>query len=532
VTGLAPGQVRLLRRPAPVGLLSRPAPVGLLLVASACAGIVLIPMGYLVLRVGQAGVDRIAAVLLRPRTWEVAVTSLCLAGAVALAAVVLGTLSAVIVARTSLPAGTTWAVLLALPLAMPSYVVAYAAVALVPGLAGLPAAWLVLTLCTTPYVSLPVLAALRAVDGAGEEVARSLGVDRWRAFLRVTWPQVRPAAFAGALLAGLYALSDFGAVSILRVDTFTRAIYTAYRAGFDRSSAAVLALLLVGLALILVWLEGRLSAGGRVPRVGAGVGRPAAAVRLGWAAPAAMAVVAVPAALAVGVPCSVLLMRTLAIGTEGLIWADIAAATLSTLLAGVAGMVAALALALPVGLVLARYRPPGARVIASAVMATQALPGVVVGLALVLVSVTLLRPWYQTLALLAVGYGILFMAKAVGSIRSSVERVVPGLEEVARSQGCRPLTVWRRVTLPIAAPGIVAGSVLVMLTVMKELPVTLMLRPTGFETLATELWSRTEVVRYGAGAPYALVLVCIAVLPAWWLARVSSGVAARPWAGP
>lgn len=512
LTGLGHEDGQLLRR--------RP-PFGLIAAAALAASIALLPLAYLVIRVTEAGPGRLLAVLTRLRTWEVAATSVGLALAVAATAVVLGSMSAWLVARSALPATRLWAVALVLPLAMPTYVIAYAFVAAIPGVQGFAAAWLVLTLCTTPYVALPVLAALRSVDATVEEVARSCGASAWVVAHRITWPQVRPAVGAGALLVGLYVLSDFGAVSILRVDTFTRAIYTSYRAGFDRSSAAILAAFLVVLALVLVWLEARFT-GQRGPvRGGSGVPRPPMPMPRRWLTPLAVLPLAAPLILAIGLPVAVLVSRTFAVDT-GPVWSAVARATVHTLGAGALGVSAALLLAVPVGILLGRYRVRGSRFIASGVLATHALPGVVVGLALVLLGVTLMRPVYQTLVMLALAYGVLFMAKAVGSVRAGVERVPWVLEEVARSQGCTPREVWRRVTLPIAAPGVVAGAVLVLLTVMKELPATLLLRPTGFDTLATQIWSRSEVVQYGAAAPYALALVCVAVLPAWWLSIAAS----------
>ena len=142
--------------------------------------------------------------------------------------------------------------LAALPLAVPTYVAGFAWVSTVDGFAGFWAAALVLTLCSYPYVFLAAAAALVGADPAQEEVARSLGDGPWRAFVRVTLRQIRPAVAAGALLVALYVLSDFGAVSIVRVDTFTRAIFTAINLGFDRTGALVLATVLVVLSAALL----------------------------------------------------------------------------------------------------------------------------------------------------------------------------------------------------------------------------------------------------------------------------------------
>ena len=146
-----------------------------------------------------------------------------------------------------------------------------------------------------------------------------------------------------------------------------------------------------------------------------------------------------------------------------------------------------------------------------------------VGLSLVFLTLAVLPAAYQTLAVLAFAYAVLFLPKAIGSSRSAIAHVPPGLESTARSLGRGPLRAWCTVTGRLAWPGIAAGTLLVVLTAMKELPATLMLRPTGFSTLATELWSRTEIEAFGSAAPYALTMIILASVPAWlmgrWLAR-------------
>ncbi len=112
---------------------------------------------------------------------------------------------------------------------------------------------------------------------------------------------------------------------------------------------------------------------------------------------------------------------------------------------------------------------------------------------------------------------MLFLPLAVGAVHTSAAQSPPALEEVARSAGSRPLAVLRRVTLPLAAPGIGAGAVLVFLTCMKELPATLLLQPLGSATLATELWTATGIAAYSAAAPYAAVLVLLSAVPTYLL---------------
>ncbi|HWG98437.1 MAG TPA: iron ABC transporter permease, partial [Pilimelia sp.] len=502
------------------------APRPVLLAASAGAvAVALIPLVYLAVRTAEAGWSRIAAEVFTARTAVLAGRSLALAAVVTAGCAVLGVAAAFLVTRTDLPARRAFGVLAALPLAVPTYVAGFAWLSTVDA-TGFWAAALVLTLCSYPYVYLPVAAALAGTDPAQEEAARCLGHGPWRTFTGVTLRQIRPALAAGALLVALYVLADFGAVSLLRVDTFTRAIFTAINLGFDRTGALVLSTVLVALTLLL--LGGELvtrTRGARYARLGAG-GRPPARLRLGalrWPAVAALGAVA---ALALGVPAASLL-RWLAAGVSrpGSL-AEIAAAAGGSLAVSLAGAGLTMLLALPLGLLTARA--PGALATALDRLSylAHALPGLVIGLSLVFFGIHVAYPLYQSVWLLALGYAALFLPLAVGAVAGAAAQSPPALEEVARSLGRRPAAVLRTVTLPLTAPGLAAAAALVFLTCMKELPATLLLRPTGMETLATELWTHTSVSAYAAAAPYAALLVLLAAGPTWALA-VRSGVLDR-----
>jgi iron(III) transport system permease protein len=184
-----------------------------------------------------------------------------------------------------------------------------------------------------------------------------------------------------------------------------------------------------------------------------------------------------------------------------------------------AGAVLAVLLALPVGIMAARYRTRSVRTIETVSYTGHALPGVVVGLSLVFLTLAVLPIAYQTVVILAFAYAVLFLPKAIGATRSATASVSPVLEQTARTLGRGPSRAWSQTTLRLTLPGIAAGGLLVLLTAMKELPATLMLRPTGLDTLATELWSRTEIAAYGSAAPYAIALVLLAAIPAWLLGR-------------
>ncbi len=496
------------------------APRPLLLVwAAAAVAVALLPLAYLVVRTAEAGWSAVADELFTERVALLAARSLALAAVVTAAASLIGVAGAFLVIRTDLPARRLFTVLAVLPLAVPTYIAAFSWVSLIDGIEGFWWSAAVLTLCCSPYVFLPVAASLRLSDPSQEEVARTLGRGRWRTFASVTLPQARPAISGGALLVALYVLSDFGAVAILRTDTFTRAVFIALEAGFNRTGALVLSVVLIAITIPLLMgetLSRRKEA--RYARVGGGVSRPHTRVRLTrwrWPAVAALSSVAV---LALGVPAYAL-ARRLADGVSrpGSV-TEIAAAAGSSVTVSLAGALLTLLLALPIGLLVTRAPGVISTTIERLSYLTHALPGVVIGLSLVFFGINVAYGIYQSVWLLTLAYAALFLPLAVAAVVAAAAHAPPVLEDVARSLGRSPLAVFRSVTLPLTFPGLAAGVALVFLTCMKELPATLLLRPTGMNTLATELWTYTSVSAYAAATPYAALLVLLSAPLAWSLA--------------
>ena len=467
------------------------------------------------IRLGEYGADKVLSQLLRPRSFELLANSLMLTISVAVSAVLVGSFQAWLTSRTNLKTHGLFAILAALPLAMPSYVLAWAFAAISSDFRGFWAAWLVLTIGTAPYVYLAVSAALVRSDAATEEVARSLGMGRWSVFRKVTWPAIRPAAVSGAMLSALYTLSDFGAVSILGFDTFTRAIYNAYRSSFDRSAAASLAAVLVLITALLLIVEPALR-GKRVPLDGRV--RKTSLVQLGWFGPVATSLLAIWAIISVIAP----LASVIGWNVVGLSEADLGElvrALTNSIGYAIAGGAVTAVFGLAVSILVVRYRSNLTVVLDRTIWLTHAVPGIVVALALVFISNRFLPDLYQTSALVIIAYLILFLPNAIAAMQVPISQAPRALDEVAASLGASRARTIREVVLPIAGPGILAGSALVALSVLKELPATLMLRETGIETLATRLWNETSVSAFAAAAPYALLLVVVAGIPAWLLNR-------------
>ncbi|NJN17510.1 MAG: iron ABC transporter permease [Oscillochloris sp.] len=492
-------------------------------------GLMVLPLGYLLLRAAGAGADAWAT-LLRPRTLQVFGGSAALALTTAALSVLLAVPAAWLTVCSDLPLRRFWAVAAVLPLAVPSYIGGFAIIAMLgptgmlqqalapfgvtrlPEIYGFGGAVLALTLYTYPYVLLSTRAALRRCDPAVEEAARSMGDGSIKVFFRILLPQIRPSIVVGALLVALYSLSDFGVVSLLQFDSFTRAIYMQYRGSFDRNGAALLALLLVVLTIGLLLLESRLRGRQSMSRTTCAVARPRRLVALGWWRWPALAFLSILVGLGLGLPLLTLgywLLRGLLNGQViDTLWQP---AVNSILAAGLAALFT-LVCALPPALLAARHPGRLSRLIERALYIGYAIPGIVIALALVFFGANY-APWlYQTLPLLVVGYMVRFLPQAGGSIRNALQQMNPRVEEAARSLGRNPFTVLAEVTVPILTPGILAAAALVFLTTIKELPTTLLLGPTGFSTLATTIWSASSEAMFARAAAPALVLLLVSAL--------------------
>jgi iron(III) transport system permease protein len=505
----------------------RRAPLLLVAAAALVGAAAAVPLLYLARRALTAdAADR--ALVPFDTTVELVLNTAVLALGVVAAALVVGVPMAWLVVRTDLPGRRVWGLLASLPLVIPSFVAALAllgalaprgllqdvleplGVEELPELTGYWGALVALTLSTYPYVFLLAAAGLRGVDPSAEEAARSLGSGRAAVFFRVTLPSVRPSLAAGSLLVALYVLSDFGAVSLMGYDTLTTGIYVRYESLLALDAAAILAVLLVALAVVVVVLASRFSLRGAIYRSTPGAGRQAEIVRLGgWRWPALAFCTGVVGFFLV-LPLGVLVWWSVSAdpitGRAGVAWD---AALNSAFTAGIAAVVAVVVV-LPAAVLAWRYPSRLARVLERLTLSPSALPGIAVALALVFFGARVGGFVYQSLALLLFAYVLRFMPYALASTRASLDAVSPRLEEAARSLGRKPLGATTAVVLPLARSGLLAGAALVFLSTVKELPATLLLRPIGFETLATEIWAGTAVGAYNEVAPSALLLVAIA----------------------
>lgn len=485
------------------------------------AAFVSLPLVHLGLRALEA--DSPLDELLTARVGRFVATTLALGVATTALAVFAGAGVAWLLERTDLPGRRALRVVAVTPLAVPTYVGALTVLAAfgpsglitsIPLLAGFWGTAVVLALATYPYVVLIALGALRRMDPAVEEAATTLGDGPWTVFHRVVLPQLRPAMSAGGLLVFLYVLSDFGAVSIFRIDTLTRGIFLEYRSSFDRATAALLAVVLVALTAMAIGLERVARGRGEPARSVAGI-REVDATRLGparWLLAAGVGALGAAGSL---LPVGVLAHWAFS-GEAGLEPVAVTArAAIVSIEVSLGAAAVASAAALPVAFVAVRYRSWFSRLTETLSVAGYALPGLVIALAMVFLSTRFLLPLYQTLWLVVFAYVVRFLPESLGAVRASLGQVDPALEDAARSLGRTRLRAMTSVTLPLIRGGVFGGAALVFLTAMKELPATLLLKPPGYDTLATRVWTAAAQGTYGRAAPAALLLVLVSAIALW-----------------
>ena len=489
----------------------------------------MLPLVYLVYRAAGVGWTEISGLLSRTRLLQIMWNSLLLTCSVTTLSLALALPFAWLTERTDLPGWRIWTVLAMMPLVIPSYVGGFTLIAMfgprgalqellspfgverLPSIYGFTGALWVLTLFTYPYIFMSIRAALHRFDPSLEEAARSLGYNGLQTFLKVTLPNLRPAITAGGLLVALYTLSDFGAVSLLRFNSFTRAIYVQYLSSFDRNVASLLSLALIVFTIILLLFE-RNSRGRGRPRYyrsSAGVVAPRKRIELARRKWPALAFCGAVVMAALVLPTGVILYWLLRGLASGESLAPVWAATLNSFRAGALAAAAAAILGLPVAYAAVRMGGRLMSFAARAVYLGYGLPGIVIALSLVFFGANF-APWlYQTLWMLVFAYVVRFLPQAMGAMQISLLQMNPRLEEAGRSLGLGNRAVFRRITAPIVRPGVLAGMALVFLTTVKELPATLLLSPTGFSTLATQIWSATDEAFFARAAAPALILLAM-----------------------
>lgn len=532
---------------------------GWVVAAAVIAALVLVPVGALIWQasLGSDGLWAHLAAYVLPHA--LGQTAMLMAG-VGLLVTVIGTGAAWLVTAYDFPGRRLleWALLL--PLAVPTYIVAYAYLDLLhplgpvqsvirdllgydsprdfrlPDIRSMSGAILLLGLVLYPYVYLPTRAMFMTQAASLVEVSRTLGTSPRQIFWRVALPLARPAIAVGVSLALMETLNDIGASEFLGVRSLTISIYTTWVTRSDLPGAAQISLALILLVVALVSLE-RWARRRQSYTAGARRARQFRPQRLtGARAAMAFTAGAIPVIFGFLTPALFLTVEA---------WKRFQFAGLSdrllvearnTFLLSAAATVAVLICGLIIAYASRILPHRGMLLLGRIASLGYAMPGTVLGLGVLIAVANLDRlidrtaqDWFgfsTGLILigsgLALGYAYLarFLAISVGSIEAGLSRIPRSYDNAARTLGHGPAATLRRVHLPLSRTAIAAAGLLVFVDCMKELSATLMLRPLNFETLATHLYGEAARGTYEEAALAALAIVVVGVLPVILLARV------------
>jgi iron(III) transport system permease protein len=489
-----------------------------------------------------------------------ALNTLLLCVSVSAGAAALGTAAAWLVTMTRFPGVRVLEVLLALPLAFPAYVLAYAYTSFLshsgpvqsslrdimgwgpadywfPDVRSLPGAAVMLILVLYPYVYLLARASFLQQSASTFMAARALGRGPWYAFWTVSLPMARPAIAGGALLAVMETLADFGTVAHFGVQTLATGIYQSWFSLGDRTAAAQLAFCLMTVALFVTLLDRQSRGRARHNNTGKRFETLPTMPLRGWRAVGAIALCAVPVTLGFVLPVIVLVQMAVGSGQDVTSPRYLHFIGNSLTLAGLAAavtMAGAMALRFH-----ARFRAGrGPRVMVEIARLGYAVPGGVIAVGLLVPAAGLdnaLDAWMRasfgistgllltgSIGLLLLAYLVRFSAAALGSLDGGLAPVPRTIDLVARTLGDGvPRTIWR-VHLPIMAPSVLTGALIVFVDVMKELPATLILRPFNFDTLAVQAFRLSSDERLDGAAVPSLIIVAIGLLPVTMVLRTMS----------
>jgi iron(III) transport system permease protein len=531
------------------------------LFAAALAGIILLPLGTIVV-LALGAEQNVWPHLLQTVLPRALADTLILMGGVGILSLSLGTAAAWLVTMYRFPGRGLLDRLLVLPLAMPTYIVAYCYVELLdysgpvqqilralfgwqsardywfPDVRTLAGCVLVLSSVLYPYVYLTARASFAQQSVCVLEVARTLGQTPIGAFRSVALPLARPALAAGVALTLMECINDLGAAQYLGVQTLTVSIYTTWLQHSNLAGAAQIALVTLLLVLALLVSERAARGGARVHHTTGRYRSIPFSDLAGWRAYLVAAGCSVPVIVGFILPLLVLLAQASTYLSEALMLGFWRAARNSI---GVAGAAAISTVCVGLALVYARRLTGHALVRAVVPIASlgYALPGTVLALGLLLplaafdnaadqvlrsslgISSGLLLS--GSLFVVVLAYTVRFLAVALGSLEAGFEKLSPNLDAVARTLGETALSSLRRVHMPLLVPALGAAALLVFVDAMKELPATLLLRPFNFETLATLAYSYAALEQFERAALGALTIVLIGLIPVLLLHQAVAG---------
>ena len=487
----------------------------------------MVPLLYLIVEAVNVEGNVLVENLFRMRNAKLFFNTFLLAVGVLVFDILLVTPAAWFTTHADLRGKRIFSVLCTLPLAIPGYVMALALLGIggnngifaalfdksIPRLGGYWGALIALSFYTSPYLFLNLRTALQGLDPNLEESARSLGCRRWRVFFRVILPQLRPAYYAAGMLIVLHVVGDFGVVSLMRFETFSYALYVEYNAAFEYNYAAWLGLILLGFTGCLLFLETRLLSAVTLHRAGHGVSRHRSPVSLGKWYGVSYSYMVLLFIATVGIP-TITVCLWMFKGFEVSILIDMLESLIGSLGVAIPTAVCSAVLAIPFVYIGVRHSGRSSSILARIPYFIYAIPPLALGLSIIFSIGSA-----NTALVLICACILHFLAEATGPVRSSIYQTSPHLEEAARTLGCSSFQAFCRTLLPLLSRGMLVSIALVFLATMKELPLTLLLRPAGYETLAANVWDYTSEAMFAEAALNAFVILLFSAVFVRFLIR-------------
>ena len=453
---------------------------------------------------------------------------------VVISSLILGLLISIILVRFNIPGSKILFTLSVLPLVIPSYIGALTYVSAfspkglfvqlfsslgineIAGIDGFFGSWLVLTLFTYPYVVLICSSALRNLDSTVEDAARSLGKNRFNVYTQVVIPRLKKPIIFSGLLVGLYVISDFGAVSLMRYPTLTKAIYSYYEFNINGDPVIFYSSILIVLALLISFIQ-RGSEEARSAKVS---GTPKISEKTNLS-PRSKVLIYTFLSLVIFsgliLPISVLsywLIRGLSAGNSvRAVFGGVVGSLSVSLLAALFSVI----VSTPIIIMVSQYRSKFGNVLERIMLALYGLPHISVGVAILFITIKIFPSIYQSFTALIISYLIVFLPQAIGAGQASMEQVKSNYLDASAGLGMSKLKSFYRITLPLIYRGLFAGGALVFLSTMKELPQTLLLRPTGLNTMAIDIWSYASEGLFTQAAFSSFILLAISAIPTYIL---------------
>ncbi|MDA9601921.1 iron ABC transporter permease [Candidatus Actinomarina] len=453
---------------------------------------------------------------------------------VVISSLILGLLISIILVRFNIPGSKILFTLSVLPLVIPSYIGALTYVSAfspkglfvqlfsrvgineIAGIDGFFGSWLVLTLFTYPYVVLICSSALRNLDSTVEDAARSLGKNRFNVYTQVVIPRLKKSIIFSGLLVGLYVISDFGAVSLMRYSTLTKAIYSYYEFNINGDPVIFYSSILIVLALLISFIQ-RGSEEARSAKVS---GTPKISEKTNLS-PRSKVLIYTFLSLVIFsgliLPISVLsywLIRGLSAGNSvRAVFGGVLGSLSVSLLAALFSVI----VSTPIIIMVSQYRSKFGNVLERIMLALYGLPHISVGVAILFITIKIFPSIYQSFTALIISYLIVFLPQAIGAGQASMEQVKSNYLDASAGLGMSKLKSFYRITLPLIYRGLFAGGALVFLSTMKELPQTLLLRPTGLNTMAIDIWSYASEGLFTQAAFSSFILLAISAIPTYIL---------------